>query len=183
MRRRCDRRSVRRKHQDPEVMDVEYPEFTRAMCRLLGEMHADGKPIHQAVILHRVTPAERNRFAQYGRDSVVKGGVKGVEAEQLRQGVGLYRQVQVPAANGPDRVEIGPRQDHAPEWPPHEKPWLGAPLRQLSRHLVSDEAGGPGDQDSFQAPFLRSDGLPAMVTTRCGIPSSRGPSMERNSRR
>jgi hypothetical protein len=29
------------------AMDVEYPEFSRAMCRLLREMHADGKPIHQ----------------------------------------------------------------------------------------------------------------------------------------
>ena len=62
-----------------------------------------------------MAPEEGNRFVQHGGNPIVDGRVERLYAEQFRQSARLDRQVEVPAADGSDRVKIGARNGHVNE--------------------------------------------------------------------
>jgi len=91
---------------DIDSLPAIFCQATRRIC-LAGK--------NSAMVFHRVSPAKGDRFVQHGRNSVVDGRVQGLDGEQLRQGAGFHRQIQVPAANGPNGIKAGARGGHVNE--------------------------------------------------------------------
>jgi hypothetical protein len=71
-----------------------------------------------------------------------------------------------------DQFSVQRLQDHAPERPSYQKTGFEAFLRELFRHLVSNEAGGPCYKNSFHKLFSCHEFLIMIVIIRRDIASA-----------